>query len=59
MRIAPVVLPHLSNPTQALWRDTALLARLTHTDCASVASSIAFVKLLWDLAALVPSNCHD
>jgi ADP-ribosyl-[dinitrogen reductase] hydrolase len=52
MRIAPVVLPHLTDPTAALWQDTALLARLTHNDCASVASCIAFVSLLWDLAAL-------
>jgi ADP-ribosylglycohydrolase len=52
MRIAPVVLPHLAEPTPALWEDAALLARLTHNDCASVASCLAFVALLWDLASL-------
>jgi ADP-ribosylglycohydrolase len=52
MRIAPAVLPHLTDPTPALWSDAALLARLTHNDGASVASCVAFVALLWDLAAM-------
>ena len=59
MRIAPVVLPHLTEPTPALWRDAALLARLTHNDCASVASCVGYVALLWDLAAMnePPQSC--
>jgi ADP-ribosyl-[dinitrogen reductase] hydrolase len=52
MRIAPAVLPHLTDPTPALWSDAALLARLTHNDGASVASCVAFAALLWDLAAM-------
>ena len=52
MRIAPAVLPHLTGPTPAVWSDAALLARLTHNDGASVASCIAFIALLWDLASM-------
>lgn len=49
MRIAPALLPHLQCPSRALWRDAALLCRLTHHDAAAVASAVAFVALLWDL----------
>ena len=49
MRIAPVLLPHLSNPSPALWADTALAAMLTHNDSASTAACLAFVRLLWEL----------
>ena len=52
MRIAPAVLPHLTSATPALWSDAALLARVTHNDGASVASCVAFVALLWELAAM-------
>ena len=48
-RIAPVLLPHLSNPSPALWADTALAAMLTHNDSASTAACLAFVRLLWEL----------
>ncbi len=49
MRIAPVLLPHLSDPSPALWADTALAAMLTHNDSASTAACLAFVRLLWEL----------
>jgi ADP-ribosylglycohydrolase len=52
MRIAPAALPHLTEPTPALWSDAALLARLTHNDAASVASCVAFIAMLWDLRAM-------
>jgi ADP-ribosylglycohydrolase/Swiss Army Knife protein, DSP-PTPase phosphatase domain len=52
MRIAPVVLPHLTSATPALWSDAALLARVTHNDGASVASCVAFV------AAFVGTGGH-
>jgi ADP-ribosylglycohydrolase len=35
MRIASAVLPHLTNPTSALWSDAALLARLSHDNDSS------------------------
>jgi ADP-ribosyl-[dinitrogen reductase] hydrolase len=52
MRIAPVLLLHNREPGTGLWRDAALLARLTHHDAASVMSCVAFVSLLWQLASL-------
>lgn len=52
MRIAPVILPHLRKPTHALWADAALATTITHRDHAAIASSVAFVALLWDLLAM-------
>lgn len=49
MRIAPIVLPHLREPSPALWHDTALATMITHNDSAALASSVAFIALLWDL----------
>jgi ADP-ribosylglycohydrolase len=49
MRIAPVLIPHLKQPTPALWADTALAAMITHNDRASTGSCVAFGALLWDL----------
>jgi ADP-ribosylglycohydrolase len=46
MRIAPVLLPHLRSPSPALWADTALCAFITHNDSASIASCLAFVRML-------------
>lgn len=47
MRIAPVLLPHLRDPSPALWADVVLAARLTHDDSASTATCVAFADLLW------------
>lgn len=49
MRIAPIILPHLQNPTPALWCDTALAAMLTHNDSGSTAACLALVYMLWQL----------
>lgn len=49
MRIAPTVLPHLLRGGRALWTDTALSAAVTHNDPMAVASSVAWVALLWRL----------
>ena len=49
MRIAPILLPHLSQGTSRLWSETALCAMLTHNDSASIASCLAFVAMLWEL----------
>ncbi len=49
MRIAPILVPHLRNPSPALWADTALCTMITHNDSMAIASSIAFVAVLWDL----------
>jgi ADP-ribosyl-[dinitrogen reductase] hydrolase len=48
MRIAPVLVSHLRDPTPALWSDTAIAAMLTHNDRSSTAACVAFVRLLWD-----------
>jgi ADP-ribosylglycohydrolase len=52
MRIAPILVPHLRQPTSALWADTALAAMTTHNDTASIASCVAFEAMLWDLLAM-------
>lgn len=52
MRIAPILLPHLRNPSAELWADTALCAMLTHNDSASTAACLAFVSMLWGLIAM-------
>lgn len=49
MRIAPVLIPHLNTPTSGLWVDTALATMITHNDRAAIASSVAFIALLWEL----------
>lgn len=49
MRIAPTVLPHLRAGGTALWTDTALSAAVTHNDPMAIASSVAWVALLWRL----------
>jgi len=49
MRIAPILVPHLRNPSPALWADAALCTMITHNDSMAVASSVAFVAVLWDL----------
>jgi ADP-ribosylglycohydrolase len=52
MRISPVVLPFLRNPSSGLWVDAALAGMITHNDSASISSCIAFVRMIWDLLAL-------
>jgi ADP-ribosyl-[dinitrogen reductase] hydrolase len=49
MRIAPMVVPHLQEPSPGLWADTALSAAITHNDSASIAACVAFVSMLWEL----------
>lgn len=49
MRIPAVILPHLQNPTPALWCDTALAAMLTHNDSGSTAACLAWVYMLWQV----------
>lgn len=49
MRIAPVVLPHVTRPTHRLAADVVLAARLTHDDHASHACCLAFAFMLVQL----------
>jgi ADP-ribosyl-[dinitrogen reductase] hydrolase len=48
MRIAPVLLPFVLEPSEALWHDTLRAAHLTHDDAVSNASCVALVHLLWN-----------
>jgi ADP-ribosyl-[dinitrogen reductase] hydrolase len=49
MRIAPVMLPHLRQPSPGLWADTVLAGMITHNDYASNAACVAYVAMLWEL----------
>ncbi len=49
MRIAPVLLPYLATASADLWVDTVLATAVTHRDTAAIASSVAWVAMLWDL----------
>ncbi|MGA2379747.1 MAG: ADP-ribosylglycohydrolase family protein [Spirochaetia bacterium] len=52
MRIAPVLIPYISNPSPDLWVDTALCAMITHNDTASLSACLAFVHILWELLCM-------
>ena len=52
MRIAPVLIPHLRQPSPALWADAVIAGMITHNDRASNACSVAFVHLLWECLRL-------
>lgn len=52
MRIAPVLIPHLRQPSPALWADASIAGMITHNDRASNACSVAFVHLLWECLRL-------
>lgn len=58
MRIAPVLIPHLRQPSPALWADAALAGMVTHNDRASNSCCIAFTNILWECLRLeqVPSQ---
>jgi ADP-ribosyl-[dinitrogen reductase] hydrolase len=49
MRMAPVLLPYLRNPSPSLFADAALDCMITHNAFANTASCVAFVKMLWAL----------
>jgi ADP-ribosylglycohydrolase len=48
MRIPAAVVPHAGAATELLWSDAALNTLTTHNDSAAIASSLGFVRLLWD-----------
>jgi len=52
MRIAPVLVPHLRQPSPALWADVALAGMLTHNAAGSNAACLAFTAMLWELLAM-------
>ena len=52
MRIAPMLVPYLREPSTDLWADTALSAIVTHNDAASTSACLAFVAMLWELLGM-------
>ena len=52
MRIAPVLLPYLAEPSCELWAEVALAASLTHDDSASTAACLAWVAMLLELLGM-------
>jgi len=51
-RIAPILVPHLRQPSPAVWADVALAAMVTHNDPASIGSCLALERLLWEVMGL-------
>ena len=49
MRIAPMVVPHLRQPSADLWAETAMCSAITHNDTASISSCVAYIAMIWDL----------
>jgi ADP-ribosylglycohydrolase len=52
MRIAPMLVPHVREPSPELWVDTALCAAITHNDSASIAACVAYISILWELLGM-------
>jgi ADP-ribosyl-[dinitrogen reductase] hydrolase len=52
MRIAPMLVPYLREPSTDLWADTALSAIVTHNDAASTSACLALVAMLWELLGM-------
>ena len=52
MRIAPIIVPYLRQPSPDLYVNAALAATLTHNDRGSTAVSVAFVAMLWELLGM-------
>src|SRR5690606_1111062 len=52
MRIAPILVPYLRQPSPDLYVDAALASTLTHNDPGSTAACVAFVAMLWELLGM-------
>ncbi len=48
MKLSPVVIPHLINPTNCLWADAVVTTRLIYWDRLAISSAVAFTYLLWE-----------
>ena len=57
MRISPVIVPHIKNPSKELWADVLLATFVTHNDPFAISSSVAFANILWKLLQMeeIPS----
>ncbi len=52
MRLAPVLAPHVRDPSVGLWRDAVLATAVTHNGPAAISASVAFAGILWDLLGM-------
>jgi ADP-ribosyl-[dinitrogen reductase] hydrolase len=52
MRIAPILVSYMRQPSPDLYVDAALASTLTHNDRGSTAACVAFVAMLWDLLGM-------
>jgi ADP-ribosyl-[dinitrogen reductase] hydrolase len=52
MRVAPVIVPYLRQPSPSLYADAAIDAMITHNNFANTASCVALVKMLWHLLGM-------
>ena len=52
MRIASVIAPYLRAPARDLWAEAAVNTLITHNSAAAIATSVAWVAMLWDLLAM-------
>ncbi len=59
MRVAPVLLPHIKQPSPALWRDTVNMGLITHNSPAAISSCVAFIDLLWNAIGLAAPPSDD
>ncbi|TWT92955.1 ADP-ribosylglycohydrolase family protein [Neorhodopirellula pilleata] len=49
MRFAPIVLPHLANPSSQLYVDAVMAALITHGNPFALSSIVAMTDLLWQM----------
>ncbi len=48
MRLSPIVIPHLLNPSKELWCDAVVTTYLVYHDKLAISSAVAFTSLLWE-----------
>ena len=52
MRISPLVIPYLKNPSESMYADAALDAMITHNSFGNTATCVAFVNIFWSLLSM-------
>ncbi len=59
MRLAPLVLPHLQQPSPALWSDAVLATFITHGNPIALAAAVGFIDLLWQVLQRPTAEAPD
>ena len=52
MRIAPIIIPYLKQPSPSMYADAAIDTMITHNAYGNTSTCIAFVKILWLLLSM-------